>query len=47
MNETALTKHEAANAPTEFRRSTDAAHLCKEIVLATAVEIQKRKYVRV
>ena len=47
MNETALTKHEAANAPTEFRRSTDAAHLCREIVLATAVEIQKRKYVRV
>lgn len=30
-----------------YRASTDAADLCKEIVVASAMEIQKRKYVRV
>lgn len=30
-----------------YRASTDAAHLCKEIVVATAMAIQGRKYVRV
>lgn len=30
-----------------FRASTDAAELCKEIVVASAMEIQKRKYVKV
>jgi len=30
-----------------FRTSTDAASLCKDIVLATAVEIRKRKHVKV
>lgn len=30
-----------------YRASTDAAGLCREIVLKTAVEIQGRKYVRV
>lgn len=30
-----------------YKASTDAAGLCKEIVVATAMNIQKRKYVRV
>lgn len=30
-----------------FRASTDAATLCREIVVASAMEIQKRKYVKV
>jgi hypothetical protein len=30
-----------------YRASTDAAALCKDIVVATAMEIQDRKYVRV
>lgn len=30
-----------------YRASTDAATICKEIVLKTAVEIQKRRYVKV
>lgn len=30
-----------------YRASTDAASLCREIVLSTAMEIQKRKYVKV
>lgn len=30
-----------------YRASTDAATLCKEIVVASALEIQERKYVRV
>ncbi|MBC7169023.1 hypothetical protein [Phenylobacterium sp.] len=30
-----------------YRASTDAANLCKEIVVASALEIQDRKYVRV
>ncbi|RAK51626.1 hypothetical protein [Phenylobacterium soli] len=30
-----------------YRASTDAADLCKEIVVASAMEIQKRKYVKV
>lgn len=30
-----------------YRASTDAAALCKEIVVASAMEIQKRKYVKV
>jgi hypothetical protein len=30
-----------------YRASTDAAGLCKEIVLKTAMEIQRRKYVKV
>lgn len=30
-----------------YRASTDAAGLCKEIVVASALEIQGRKYVRV
>lgn len=35
------------NGPALFRASTDAAGLCKEIVVATAQNIQGRKYVRV
>lgn len=38
------------DAPTNveiYKASTDAASLCKEIVVATAMTIQKRKYVRV
>ena len=30
-----------------YRASTDAAELCKDIVVASAMEIQKRKYVKV
>lgn len=30
-----------------FRQATDVAHVCREIVLATSVEIDNRKYVRV
>ena len=30
-----------------FRQATDVAHVCREIVLATAVEIDGRKHVRV
>lgn len=30
-----------------YRASTDAASLCKDIVVASAMEIQKRKYVKV
>jgi hypothetical protein len=30
-----------------YRSSTDAASLCREIVVASAMEIQKRKYVKV
>lgn len=40
----------ATDAPTNveiYKASTDAAALCKEIVIATALTIQKRKYVKV
>lgn len=30
-----------------YRQATDVAHVCREIVLKTAMEIQRRKYVRV
>ncbi len=44
----ALTKIEAAPGNVEmFRASTDAASICKDIVLATATTIQGRKYVNV
>jgi hypothetical protein len=36
-----------ANGPALFRASTDAAGLCREIVVATARNIQGRKYVQV
>jgi len=42
----ALTVQPTTNAEI-YRASTDAAKLCKDIVVATAMEIQKRKYVRV
>lgn len=37
----------AIAGPDLYRASTDAAHLCKEIVVRTAMAIQGRKYVRV
>ncbi len=42
----ALVPVQASNAEL-YRASTDAAALCREIVLASAMEIQKRKYVKV
>jgi hypothetical protein len=42
----ALVPIQSTNAEV-YRASTDAATLCKEIVLASAMEIQKRKYVKV
>ena len=42
----ALALNQATNAEV-YRASTDAAGLCREIVLKTAMEIQGRKYVRV
>lgn len=44
--ETALAVQAGGNAPS-LRQATDVAHVCREIVLATAVEIERRKYVRV
>ncbi len=43
---TEITKHESSGQEL-YRTSTDAAGLCREIVLKTAMEIQKRKYVKV
>jgi hypothetical protein len=44
----ALTKIEAAPGNVDlFRASTDAASLCRDIVIATATTIQGRKYVNV
>jgi hypothetical protein len=37
----------STNNAEAYRASTDAAGLCKDIVVATAMEIQDRKYVRV
>lgn len=42
-----LTTTTQASGPALFRASTDAAGLCKEIVVATARNIQGRKYVQV
>lgn len=42
----ALTFTPSANAEA-YRASTDAAGLCRDIVIASAMEIQKRKYVKV
>lgn len=42
----ALVSIEQSNAEV-YRASTDAAALCKEMVVASAMEIQKRKYVKV
>jgi hypothetical protein len=44
MNELTTTN---AQGPALFRASTDAAGLCREIVVATAKNIQGRKYVQV
>lgn len=43
----ALVPHNPANNAEVYRASTDAAGMCREIVLATAQTIQDRKYVRV
>jgi hypothetical protein len=40
----ALVKHEAGIT---YRQATDVAGMCKQIVVSTAIEIQKRKYVKV
>lgn len=42
----ALVPIQTTNAES-YRASTDAAALCKEIVVASAMEIQRRKYVKV
>ncbi len=42
----ALVPIDTSNADA-YRASTDAASLCKDIVVASAMEIQKRKYVKV
>lgn len=43
---TALTVHQPNNAEA-YRASTDAAGLCRDIVVSTAMEIDRRKYVKV
>lgn len=43
----ALTRIEPAGNVDAFRASTDAASICKDIVVATATTIQGRKYVNV
>lgn len=47
MNELAVVEKDNENAGTLMRRATDAAGVCKEIVMRTAQSIQGRKYVRV
>ena len=44
MNELTIAPQTGAEL---YRQSTDAAELCRKIVLQTAMEIQKRKYVKV
>jgi hypothetical protein len=46
MNEVAVIRHAAADVDA-YRASTEAANLCKDIVLATSVTIQRRQYVPV
>lgn len=46
MADGSMVLHAPTNAEV-YRASTDAAGLCREIVLKTAMEIQGRKYVRV
>ena len=46
MSSTALTVAQPTNAEL-YRTSTDAAGLCREIVMRTAMAIQGRKYVKV
>ena len=47
----AVTKEQPEDAlvtgPAFYRASTDAAHICRDIVLATATNIQGRRYVQV
>ena len=43
----ALAKHDTCAGAVNFRQATDVAGICKQIVVATAIEIQHRKYVRV
>lgn len=45
-DETAVVKRNET-AMVSFRQATDVASMCKQIVLATAIEIQRRKYVKV
>lgn len=48
--ETALAVQQVASiggSVPSLRQATDVAHVCRDIVLATAVEIEKRRYVRV
>jgi hypothetical protein len=42
-----LAKHEGSEGVALYRRSTDAAAICRDIVLKTACQISGRKYVKV
>lgn len=46
-NETAVAVMQSGHGAIDYRRSTEAASLCKAIVTTTAMEISGRKYVRV